>query len=359
MTLVFAPFDKDVEFADQRALFSSAFPENAGLPPETEAFYIRKFREFPSCPTAYEYTARDSEGMVGYYAAIPFTYTIAGEPFRCGMVCDVMTAPRMQGKGVFTKLGAYSLQSLEKEGVDFVSGYPRRAAVIPGHLKVGWEIAFRLPLYLLPLRTNGLLASRGWAGLAPIANGVVKFAHSVLRLFRPGSGNLTLRERDWQTFLGEGDYSAFFQEWRKGCRNALEKDEAYLRWRLSFQGADYRVVSAHRGDQLVGISILRQCRPEGVPSLALMDLMIPASDPTVLSALARGWCDLAARFGDEAVLTMMSEYHAKSYKLWRLGFLRTPAVFSLILKCLSARAKEKVQTDPAHWNLMWIDCDDL
>ena len=265
MSLAFSPFRKDVEFLEQRALFSSAFPENAGLQCETEAFYLRKFRAFPNEPAAYEYIARDLEGMVGYYAAIPFTYTIDGEAFRCGMVCDVMTAPRMQGKGVFTKLGTYSLDAFEKEGIDFVTGYPRRAAVIPGHLKVGWKIAFRLPLFLMPLRTNALLATRGASFLAPAANLVLKAARGALHLFRPGRGGLTVREWDWREFLADQDYAGFFQQWRSGRRNVLEKDEPYLRWRLAFQGVDYHIVSAHKGDRLVGVSILRNCSPDGSP----------------------------------------------------------------------------------------------
>ena len=359
MSLSLSPFRREVELAEQRVLFSSAFPENNGLPPETETFYLKKFDGLPSQPAAYEYIARDPEGMVGYYAAIPFTYRIDGEDLRCGMVCDVMTAPRMRGKGVFTKLGAYSLESLEKEGIDFVTGYPRRADVIPGHLKVGWNIAFRLPLYLMPLRTNALLASRGAGMLAPLANLALKSTLGILRLLGPGSNGLIVREWDWKDFLADQDYAGFLEQWRLQRRNSLEKNEAYLRWRLAFQEADYRIVSAHRDDKLVAVSILRSCCPNGVPSLALMDVMTLDSEPAAMSVLVGGWRRLAARRGDEVMLTMMSEHHAGRRSLWRFGFLKTPVVFFLILKCLSTKAKQRVQPDTTHWDLMWIDCDDL
>lgn len=360
MNLSFSSFRKEVELPEQRRLFSSAFPENNGLPQETEAFYYRKFCMFPGLPTAYEYTARDDGGMAGYYAAIPFTYRIDGEDLIGGMVCDVMTAPRVQGRGVFTRLGAYSLDSMQKEGVDFVLGYPRRAAVIPGHLKVGWQIAFRLPLYVLPLRSNSILRSREAEMLAPAANLLMKAAHGALRLCAPaGDEELSVQEWAWQDFLENQNYAAFFDKWRLQHRNSLEKNEAYLRWRLGFQGVDYRIVSAHRGENLVGLSILRSCCPEGVPALAVMDLMIVEAENRVLPLLAQGWRRMAARTGDEVILTMISEYRAGSRSLWRLGFWRTPIVFSVILKCLSKRAREKVMPDTAHWDLMWIDCDDL
>ena len=46
-------------------------------------------------------------------------------------------------------------------------------------------------------------------------------------------------------------------------------------------------------------------------------------------------------------------------RLRRCELMRTPAVFSLILKCLSARANEKVLPDPDPSDQMWIDYDDL
>ena len=65
----------------------------------------------------------DSYGnyFAGYYAAIPYRYSIAGEQHDAGMVCDVMTDPAQQGKGIFTKLGAYSTDDLKKKGLAFTT----------------------------------------------------------------------------------------------------------------------------------------------------------------------------------------------------------------------------------------------
>ena len=48
MTVRFSHFHWQEEMAPQRALFSDCFPEHAGKPPETEAYYHRKFRKFPA-----------------------------------------------------------------------------------------------------------------------------------------------------------------------------------------------------------------------------------------------------------------------------------------------------------------------
>jgi len=164
---------------EQSTLFRECVPENAGLAPETDAFYRWKFQSFPDDPHSYEYIARDDDGsLVGYYAALPFEYSIGSTPLPCGMVCDVMTSPHMRGKGVFTKLGAYSLKELKAAGVDFVTGYPIRPEVIPGHLKVGWEIAFKLPMYLFPMCVDTLLAQRKLGFLSPPANALLLMVYS-------------------------------------------------------------------------------------------------------------------------------------------------------------------------------------
>jgi len=359
MTLFFAPFRRDAELDEQRVLFSECFPENDGLPPETKAFYLRKFDAFPAEPKSFEYIARDENGMAGYYAAIPYSYRIDGEVLRCGMVCDVMTAPRMRGQGVFTKLGSYSLGELEKAGIDFVTGYPRRASVIPGHLKVGWKIAFQLPLYIMPLKTNAMLRSRKVGFLAPLANAALALMNAGRSLLEPRDKAIRSRVWNWRKFLSQGDYDGFLSRWREGRRYTLNKDRDYLQWRLSIQGADYHIVTATKGSELVGVSILRACDPEGVPSLGILDSMCIGDDPRILAAMALEWRKLAARTGGEALLMMMSELRAHERRLWRHGFLKSPIIFSLIIKCLSRRASELVLPDPACWDLMWIDSDDL
>ena len=357
MSLLFSPFDWRKGLPSQRKLFSESFPENAGLPVETEAYYHRKFHSYPGETSSHEFVAEDGSGFVGYYAALPFIYLVEGEPFRCGLVCDVMTSPRMQGKGVFTKLGAYSLEQITELGFDFVTGYPRRAAVIPGHLKVGWQIAFKLPMYLLPRKGDGILRAKGFAWMAGMINPCLAAMQGLLGL--KGSAAYSFEIWDWKAFLEAHDYSSFVSDWASTRKVTLKKTPEFLRWRLSIQEVDYRVVAVKKGNDLVGISIVRACDPEGVPSLAVLDLMCIGEDRGILRVMRRGWLRLAERWQREVVLMMMSEFHASKMGLWRLGFLRTPTIFSFILKRLSPKAQAQLPIGPEAWHLMWIDSDDL
>lgn len=357
MSLAFAPFDP-ADLDAQRALFEDAFPENRGQPVASPDHYHWKFHTFPAAPPSYEYSARDESGLVGHYAALPYPYEINDERMTCGMVCDVMTATRMQGKGVFTKLGAYALGELTQAGIDFVSGYPIRPAVIPGHLKVGWHVAFELPMYLLPLRADALLASRGAGFLAAPVNAGLWAYHGAVGALRR-TGEVTAEVLGLEDFLARVDFDAFAAQWRAGKRNALVKSAAFLRWRLAAPGTRYRIVCVFRAGRLSGVSIVRPCTLQGVPSLAVLDYMSLEHEAMDVAAMLTPWRALAAETGSEVVVMMVNRPQARRMRLGAAGFVKTPAVFSLILNALSARAKEKLTSAAEDWHLMWLDSDDL
>lgn len=360
MKLELAPFQRERELREQRALFSECFPENRGLPPETEPFYRRKFQALPATPPSYEYIARDDEGLAGYYAALPFRYAVGDEVLLAGMVCDVMTAPRLRGKGVFARLGAYSLGELERAGIDFVTGYPRRPEVVPGHLKVGWEIAFRMPMYLLPLSSSGILRQRRLGLAAPLVNAVLRAGQAALSIANPVGRGVVAETLEPEAFFAGYDYRAFFERWKRGKGAVLLKTEDFLRWRFAIrQDVSYRVVAVRRGEELLGMSIVRSCDPDGFAALGVLDVMCGVEERLVLRALRREWIRLAREWGRELVLLAMSEFHARRLGLWKLGFLRTPVAFDFIVKRLSPCAKAKVPSAPDQWHLMWIDSDDL
>jgi hypothetical protein len=148
MAITYQLFDHTKDLARQRALFCESFPENVGTSSESNAHYFWKFHSFPGALKSYEFGAYAENELIGYYAAIPYRYEISGEVKSCGMVCDVMTHPKMRGQGVFAGIGNFSTQSMKEAGVDFTTGYPIRPGVIPGHLKVGWKIIFDLPMYI-------------------------------------------------------------------------------------------------------------------------------------------------------------------------------------------------------------------
>ena len=355
--LEFRHFSAETELTAQRALFRDCFPENEGLPPESERWYRWKFHGMPCEPQSYEYGGYVEGQMIGYYAALPFRYVLEGSERRAGMVCDVMTHSAMRGKGIFTKIGRYSLAELGASGVEFLLGYPIRDAVIPGHLKVGWQIAFELPLYLKFLRLDTILAERGLGFLAPAGRLGCALYHTALAPSKAAAFQCEVLDAD--AFFARFDYAAFFAAWAATQKYYLIKDEAFLRWRLGAPGNTYRFICISKGGALQAVAISSATVLKGVPSLAILDLMHLPGAEAALGPLHAAMLDEARATGREAIATMMSRTWAAKYRLLRHGFVRSPFIFKLILKDLTSGTLPANFLAEQNWHLMWADSDDV
>lgn len=356
--LEFKPFEV-AGLEQQRALFADCFPETIGQPAALEPHYRWKFHAFPAQPPSYEYGVHLAGEMIGYYAAIPYAYQVEGERRVAGMVCDVMTGSRARGKGVFTKMGAFATGQLQAAGVDFTTGYPIRPEVLPGHLKVGWKVVQTMPIYLRVLRTRALLDSKRLGFLAPLGD-VAALGFKVLPRLLPGRGDYAVQVLTVAEFLDDAGYPAFLEQWLRSVPNALVKSREFLRWRLGAPQTEYRVfVARDAAGTMVGVCIARNTELSKVPALALLDVMLLPGHRAAFRALDRQLRRSALETGAEVLATMMHPDWAREYGLPWLGYLRSPFVFSLIVKKLNDALPDAQLFEPRRWHTMWIDSDDL
>lgn len=358
MSIEFGQFDQTEALAAQRELFEDAFPENIGLPAGSIEHYRWKFHSAPSAPHSYEFSAVENGRMLGYYAAIPYPYEIAGTPTSVGMVCDVMTHSEARGRGLFTELGRYVMTELEETDLAFVTGYPIRPEVMGGHLRVGWRVAFEMPMYLRPLKADSILRSRHMASLAPLANLGVS-VHRRLFSARRGATGYRVRVGGPRELLNTPAFRAFAKKWERSIRNHLVKRFEFYEWRLSAPSVSYRVFLVERDQAVVAAAIGRVAELQGIPSFALLDAMVVSEGAAALPMLYGAVEDEALASGAEAVVTMMSRYRARQYRLARFGFLKSPFVFKLIVRRLDRATTLDDLAVERDWHLMWIDSDDL
>jgi len=296
--------------------------------------------------------------MLGYYAAIPYPYKIDDRKMRAAMVCDVMTHSDARGRGLFTDLGRFALAEMEAGGLDFATGYPVRPAVMGGHLRAGWRVAFELPMYLRPLKADAILQSRNLSRLAPVAN-VGIAVHRQLLAPRP-------RTEDYRTSIGaphdllrSAPFDAFIESWTASVKNCLVKSWEFYDWRLGAPGSEYRVFFVSQDDLVVAVAVGRETDLHGIPSFALLDVMVLKDRVAALPTLYREIESEARRRGTEAVVTMMSRHRAREYRLGRYGFLKSPFTFKLIIRSLKSGVDVERLSSEEDWHLMWIDSDDL
>ena len=358
MSIEFAEFECRERLPQQRELFENAFPEHLGGPTASVEHYQWKFHGLPWNPQSYEYEAVEDDRMLGYYAALPYPYEIAGRPVTVGMVCDVMTHSQARGRGVFTELGRFALGELQATELAFVTGYPIRPEVMGGHMRVGWQVAFKLPMYIKPLRANAILSSKRLGWLAPIANaGIVAQRVALARL--PATKGYTSAGGVPSGFLGSESFAELVAGWAASVPNHLVKSAEFYQWRLGAPGSHYQTFLAYRGREVVAAAIGREATLYGIPTFALLDLMVLPGHEGALTTLYREIERWALRGGAEALVTMISRSRARQYRLAHSGFLRSPYAFSLIVRSVSdAMAVESLARE-ADWHLMWIDSDDL
>jgi hypothetical protein len=354
MELRFSHFNYKDNLLQQRELFKDCFPETNGEVIQENNHYNWKFHSFPNNITSWEYAAYVDVDMVGYYAALPYKYKIGKNFTTVGMVCDVMTNTNYRGKGIFTKMGTYSTGELASQ-VPFIIGYPIRKEVIPGHLKVGWQIPFSLPLYMKFIRLDSLFKSRKMGFIVPIANIFIGTYNFIVKT--KSVKNLTYKHT---TNIDEvSDYNQLVNEWISSFPNVLIKNIEFARWRYGAPERKYNFLSVYDSQgKIIAFVSYRKIVKENIPSYGILDFMVlPGCEchGFILKVLTEN----AKKDKVEAVMTMMSNNSAKNCKLPANGFFRSPFVFQLIIKNLTNEFSNEELNNEKNWHLMWVDSDDL
>lgn len=359
MTITYRDYDEARDLAGQRELFKLCFPEVLGTSVESEAHYHWKFGGYPAVVPYNAYVAEEDGTLVGFYASIPYRYSVDGRVLTAGMVCDVMTHPEWRGRGIFTGIGRYSLQRLAESGCDFTSGYPIRPEVLPGHIKVGWKVVQQMPMYLRPVGTSSVLP-RWLNWMSSFVDPVVRACQRLVSRDVSGYRTAVLtREAFLEWASQDGSYSRFHAAWLAEQRNGLVKDVEFLTWRTAAPGATYQFVCLHKEDELAGVALVRATVLKGVKTLAVLDFMVMSAHLAGLRALHRAVLEVAIEEGTDLVACMMSRPWAVRYRLAGNFYLRSPFTFELITNRIGSGCGDDQVYDPARWNLGWIDSDDL
>lgn len=347
-------FDYNNNLEQQRALFKDAFPEHED---SSTAKYYWLLHQYPNTSSqSFEYCSYIDEEMVGYYAAIPYRYQIGNVMTDVGMVCGVMTSSSHRGKGIFTQLGRYATGKLT-EKVPFTTGYPIRKSVIPGHLKVGWKIAFELPLYMKFIKPDSLLKGKlKWAKpLLPVFSFFLSCFNFILRS-KVINGYIAETHTNISDIKG---YDEFINKWIKTIPNTLVKNTSFAEWRYGCPTKSYRFLVIKKREYVVGFAAYCSDIKEGVPSYCLLDLTVLPDYTDCLGLIYSTLTKEAKKNNIEAIMFMMSKHSAKQYKVKRNAFLKSPYSFYLIIKNLTNQFSDNELFKEENWHLMWVDSDDL
>lgn len=352
MELSFSNLDES-QISERQELFVDCFPETSN----TTASSVEHFRwKFHASKNSWNFIGVNERGLVGGYSAIRFDYLLRNKNITVGMVCDVMTSSQARGKGVFTKLGSYATSELLKE-CDVLTGYPIRPEVIPGHLKVGWEIAAELPLYIKPLRLDNWLMLKGVPSV--LASPLNVFYRKLIAVTISNKNAYGFSEfKDWNNFYSKHGqaYDIFTQNTNQWSNFRLVRSAEFMKWRLSAPDRTYKIVVIHDSKfaRIEEIVILREIERDGLSCLCVLDASSSVSGNSRIPATL----DLLGKSSENDIVLMMCDKN--SFK--KLGFTRklwfnSGKSFKWILKSKTNDIiRQLVESKPS---LFWLDSDDL
>lgn len=352
---------KAEDIPSQRELFEACFPETLGTAHhgDGDSYRAWKFEGISATPPSREFIAEVDGHLTGYYAALPLEYRVQGKQARVALVVDVMVHPHSQGQGIFRRLGLFSCEQLKSEGFDFTTGYPIRPQVMPGHLKVGWQIAFAMPTYVSILSSKTILQSQNLGILYLFVEPFVKLQKWVINLILKMFGGPFRTETVASlSLLEDPNFWEFQSTWLARQTIALARTPATWKWRLSRPGSKYfSVLLRDHNGKIVGHALATPTVLKGVSTLAILD--IQWTDIAAVPDIQRSLRQMAACFGCDTLSCMVSKSLFKRNGFFAAGFVKTGAVFKLIFNNLSRSIPDPVLLREENWHVTWLDTDDV
>lgn len=312
----------------------------------------------------------DHDGrIVGHYAVVPQRFLINGLKHAGSIVVDVMTHPDYQRQGMFTELGRYAIQHCTQDPrLEFTTGYPIRQEVIPGHLKVGWKIRFKIGTWVQVLSAARLLRSRAKAirvipGLATLLGFAPTIAARSWSLMcaRDRSG-IHVERLDAVASVRFDEFLARLHATLPAGCAIQERTTEFLRWRYDANPTRTYTYHLALGDSgaAVGLAVTRKVQLLGVQTLAIADLIV--LDETygrldVVRTLIADIRRMALDRGAAMMAMMLTQPNPIVPSPWLFGFVPTPYRFSFITRQFMSHTA--IDCDSLRWHLMWGDTDDV
>lgn len=282
---------------------------------------------------------------VSFYGVLARRYISGNKVKTVGLVVDVLSVPELQGKGVFTATGKYALKHLKQTRVTSVIGFPIRPEVLPGHLKVGWEIKFKLPVYIYPIgrgEPNGLAES--------ISRAVLFGCNFVLSALRVRSGTRA-EMLNVDDFVDNSGVLSFYRKQNQDGSVILEKNSEFLTWRLNRPKVKY-VCFILRDAEVVACAICRVMKIKNIRTLVIVD--IDAQNDNYAKQLANSIIDYAIHEKVTLISFCTNKTNMRRLGLLRLGFIRSHLHFDVITRDIDDHAFGFTETKS---RVTWLDSD--
>ena len=270
-----------------------------------------------------------------------------GNHLDVGLVVDVMTNTALRGQGLFVRSGLEAIRRLERTNVKTVIGFPIRKEVLPGHLKVGWNVQLTMPIYVCPVGSaqNKRFNHRLISSFAKI----LRVISSPLRVSKSQISEIAVSE-----LLEDQNLLNFFSAGTEPKLIQIDKSKEFLDWRLNRPGVDYKVFLCSDNSPK-SVAIVRKMDLNGFQTIALLDFCSEGTKWT--RAMIRHLMDYAKNQKVDFLAISTNPTNAKRLKILQTGFVRSHKKFKVITRSIGHGLNTFTQSDESSFRMTWLDSD--
>lgn len=306
------------------------------------------------------FLAVDNDNVVGHYAVCPSNILIDSKIKKGSIVVDVMTHPEYRFQGMFTKIGRYSLNESGNDGIDFSYGFPIRKTVIPGHLKVGWKIAFKLPVYVYPINFTKLIYKFiPIKVLAIILGSLPQCLYTIAEKIRVVYGKKYIFKVA-DHFEKSKELEDFIEKTKTQHKIMQYRNYEFLKWRYNDNKyRKYKIFFAYNNEgEMLGYIVLRRTVIYGLDCITIIDIQALQCKKSVINALLRCAHKYAKNSGAALVGCMINKNIYKQRMLNNF-YIKSPYIFKFIIHPNRDLDYENELLKNQNWFITWADTDDL
>lgn len=342
-------------------LAKNAFGKNLLPEKHLSEFWDWEFHQNPS-GDAQIWVADDNGNVVGHYAIIPVRLQIGGIIHTAGLVVDVITHSAYRYQGMFTELGRTALKDAGAEHIPFCMGFPMEGStatiVLPGHFKVGWFIAFTIPVFVRPLNFESivrkLLGNKYLARLAGLFGSLWERLQSLIGV---DASTDSLEFLVTTSFPKKID--KFWEDASKDYEIIGVRDFQWLNYRFTnVPGREYRIIIAQKNSKILGYIILREMPRMNLQFGLIVDILTYRRDHHTRWILLAKAVEYFKMKGVDLVGCMIQDDEYQQ-DLKALGFIKSLEKYYFIIHLNTNQFEREVIAVPKKWFISWGDLDTI
>ena len=299
------------------------------------------------------YLVRDQSRIIGHYAIIPQRFSVAGAEYKAGLVVDVMTHPNYRKQGMFYSVSKFAL---EKTETDFTIGYPIRNDVMPGHLKAGWEVVKKIPVYVLPINFKKILASYISDNFfSKTLGNILSSPYKAIFSGKPDHEQYDFFKTDnlsdfTKYFFINNDPNGIFQI----------KNSEYIKWRFdNNKKLEYEkyVVRKKSVQDTLAYFVLRRKNIMNLISLNIAEIQINSTEKDILRSIILFIREKARNESYDCIACMLLDNSDISKHLKNFGMIKSPYHFKVIIHNNTSTDFISLFRNEKDVRLNWADTD--